>query len=88
MKETKLTIRPSESEARELRKRAKAANMSLNRFMIESALYPMPRNDHLLSELMGQLCNLELQIQRASDLQSLKHEIEKWRWDTIRLMGE
>ena len=53
MKETKITVRPTPEEYEAIRKRAEAANMSVNRYLIESALRPMPGNDRKLSALMG-----------------------------------
>ena len=42
MKESKITVRPTPEEYEAIRKRAEAANMSVNRYLIESALRPMP----------------------------------------------
>ena len=86
MKESKITIRPTAEEYREIHARAEAANMSVNRFLIESAIRPAPRNDKQLSALMGQLCRLEICVQRASELNGLKRDIYSWRQMTMRIM--
>ncbi|MGM9618286.1 MAG: plasmid mobilization protein [Oscillospiraceae bacterium] len=86
MKEPKITVRANANEYQEIRRRAEAANMSVNRYLIEAALRPMPGNDKQLSALMGQLCSLELCVQRAAELHSLKKDVNNWRQMTMRLM--
>lgn len=86
MKESKITVRPTPEEYEAIRKRAEAANMSVNRYLIESALRPAPRNDKQLSALMGQLCRLEICVQRASELNGLKRDIHSWRQKTMLIM--
>lgn len=53
MKESKFTVRATAEECEQIRKRAESANMSVNRYLIESALHSMLRNDRQLSLLMG-----------------------------------
>lgn len=86
LKEHRVTIRPTEKEYQDIRARAEAANMSVNRFLIESALRPAPRNDKQLSDLMGQLCRLDIYVLKASDLNDLKRDINCWRYETMRIM--
>ena len=84
--EIKITVRVTAAERNEIKRRAEAANKSVNRYLIDTALNSAPRNDRKLSTLMGGLCSLELMVQRASDLQSLKREIRQWRWEMLQLM--
>ena len=85
---SKITIRMSTQQHNELKKRAKAANLSVNQYVIESSLGNAPRNDKILSELMGELCKLEVCLQRASDLKTLRNEVWDWRSRTIRMIGD
>lgn len=87
MKESKITVRPTPEEYEAIRKRAEAANMSVNRYLIESALRPMPGNDRKLSLLMGQLCRLENDVQETGDLDALQKKVKDWRRATIAIMG-
>ena len=81
-----ITIRVNDDEYRELSIRAKHANTSMNRYLIESGLGASPRNDKPLSNLMGQLCRLEVCMQKAADLPSLKQEIHSWKQVTMQMM--
>lgn len=83
----RIPVRATEKEMKEIKKRAEAANKSVNRFLIDCALEAAPQNEKKLSDLMGQLCRLEVTIQSATDLGQLKHDVETWRWDTLRIMG-
>ena len=85
---TKVTVRLTSDEYTKLRRCADTANMSMNRYLIESGLGAVPRNDKILSELMGELCKLEVCLQRASDLKTLRNEVWDWRRKTIRLLGD
>lgn len=87
MSDSKVTIRLSATEHNELKKRAKAANMSVNRYMITSSLDAAPREDSRLSGLMGELCKLELCVQRANDLETLKNDVRAWRRQAILVLG-
>ena len=87
MKETKITVRPTTEEYEAIRKGAESANMSVNRYLIESALRPVPRNDRKLSILMGQLCRLENDVQETGDLDALQQKVKDWRRTTIAIMG-
>ena len=84
--EIKITVRVTAAERNEIKRRAEAANKSVNRYLIDTSLNSAPRNDRQLSTLMSGLCSLELMVQRASDLQSLKREIRQWRWEMLQLM--
>ena len=84
--EIKITVRVTAAERNEIKRRAEAANKSVNRYLIDTALNSAPRNDRQLSTLMSGLCSLELMVQRASDLQRLKREIRQWRWEMLQLM--
>lgn len=81
-----ITIRVSDDEYQELSTRAKRANTSMNRYLIESGLGATPRNDKALSDLMGQLCRLEICMQKAADLPGLKREIRNWKQVTMQMM--
>ena len=87
MKEPKITVRPTPEEYEAIRKGAESANMSVNRYLIESALRPVPRNDRKLSALMGQLCRLENDVQETGDLDALQQKVKDWRRATIAIMG-
>ena len=83
----KLSVRPTEKEGKEIKRRAEAANKSVNRYLIDSALGAVPQNEKKLSMLMQQLCTLEVTIQRATELNQLKHDVQNWRWETIQMIG-
>ena len=87
MKEPKITVRPTPEEYEAIRKGAESANMSVNRYLIESALRPVPRNDRKLSALMGQLCRLENDVQETGNLGALQKKVKDWRRATIAIMG-
>ena len=87
MKEPKITVRPTPEEYEAIRKGAESANMSVNRYLIESALRPVPRNDRKLSALMGQLCRLENDVRETGDLGTLQQEVNDWRRATIAIIG-
>lgn len=87
MKKSSIPVRVTNEEHDELKKRAIASNMSVNRYLIESGLGTAPRNDKVLSDLMGELCKLELCVQRASDLNTLKKEVHAWRRQAILVLG-
>ena len=86
MKEFKITVRPTAKEYEQIQKRAESANMSMNRYLIESALRPAPRNDQQLSLLMGQLCRLENCVRAAKTLCDLQKIVGDWRQQTMRIM--
>ena len=86
MKESKITVRPTAEECEQIRKRAESANMSVNRYLIESAVHPMPRNDRQLSLLMGQLCRLENHMRGATDFYELQKKVSDWRQQTMKIM--
>ena len=86
MKESKITVRPTAEEYEQIRKRAESANMSVNRYLIESALRPMPRNDRQLSLLMGQLCRLENHMRGSTDFYELQKKVSDWRQQTMKIM--
>lgn len=81
-----ITVRVNLEEYNALVKQAKCANLSLNRFLIESATKPAPRNDRRMTDLMGQLCRLELLMQQATSLEALRRDIHAWRFGTMQLM--
>ena len=83
----RIPVRATEKEMKEIKKRAEAANKSVNRFLIDCALEAAPQNEKKLSMIMKQLCTLEVTIQRATDLNQLKHDVQNWRWDTIQMIG-
>ena len=83
----KLTIRVTPQQNKELKKRAAAANLSVNQFVIRSALTTPPHNEKALSELMGALCSLDVLIKRCDTLEDLRSETLAWRRRTIALIG-
>lgn len=83
----KITVRANEVEYGELQKRARGANLSLNQYLIQAALNPVPRNDRQLSDLMGQLCRLENLVLQENDLAGLRRTVRTWRFDTIKMIG-
>ena len=83
----RIPVRATEKEMKEIKKRAEAANKSVNRFLIDCAVGIAPQNEKRLSMLMKQLCTLEVTIQRATDLNQLKHDVQNWRWETIQMIG-
>ena len=87
MKEPKIIVRPTPEEYEAIRKGAESANMSVNRYLIESALRPVPRNDRKLSALMGQLCRLENDVRETGDLGTLQQKVNDWRRATIAIIG-
>ena len=87
MKESKITVRPTPEEYEATRKRAEAANMSVNRYLIESALRPVPGKDRKLRLLMGQLCRLANTVQETGDLDALQQKVKDWRRATIAIIG-
>lgn len=87
MKTHAITVRVSDLEHKKLVERAKAANLSINRFMIESALQSPPPNDKKLSDLMGQLCRLDVHLRRTNDCTELKRAVYLWRSETIQMLG-
>lgn len=86
MKEPKITVRPTTEENEQIQRKAKSANMSVNRYMIESALGCVPRNDRQLSSLMGQLCTLENYVRETTNLYELQRKVNNWRHQTMKLM--
>ena len=86
MKESKITVRPTAEEYEQIRKRAISANMSVNRYLIESALHTPPRNDQQLSVLMGQLCRLENHMRGAKNFYELQKKVSDWRQQTMKIM--
>ena len=84
---SKITIRMSLEQHNELKKRAKAANLSVNQYVIESSLGSAPRNDKVLSDLMGELCRLEICIQKATDFEMFRKNVWDWRKRTIQMIG-
>lgn len=87
MKTHAITVRVSDLEHKKLVERAKAANLSINRFIIQSALQSPPPSDKKLSDLMGQLCRLDVHLRRTNDCKELKQTVCRWRNDTIRMLG-
>lgn len=83
----KITVRANEEEYRKLQQRAHNSNLSLNQYLIQSALNPVSRNNRQLSDLMGQLCRLENLVLQENDLNGLKRIVRSWRFDTIKLIG-
>lgn len=86
MKESKITVRATAEEYEQIRKRAESANMSVNRYLIESALHNVPGNDRQCSILMGQLCKLENIMRGTADFNTLQKMINRWRHETMRIM--
>lgn len=86
MERKKITVRVTEAEYNTISKRAKDSNLSINQFLVESALRPAPRNDRQLSNLMGQLCRLEVCVQKANTLETLKRDVLDWRQMTMHMM--
>lgn len=86
MKEPRITVRPTTEENQQIQRRAKSANLSVNRYMIESALHSVPRNDRQLSRLMGQLCTLENYVRGATNLYELQTKVNNWRHQTMKIM--
>ena len=84
MKESKFTVRATAEECEQIRKRAESANMSVNRYLIESALHPMPSRQ--LSLLMGQLCRLENHMRGSTDFYELQKKVSDWRQQTMKIM--
>ena len=74
-------------EHKEIKRRAAMANLSVNRFLVDSGMGIVPQNDKILSDLMGELCKLELCIQKATDLETLKNDVQLWRRRTITMLG-
>ena len=83
----KITVRANEEEYRKLQQRAHNSNLSLNQYLIQSALTPASRNNRQLSDLMGQLCRLENLVLQENNLNELKRIVRSWRFDTIKLIG-
>lgn len=88
MKEPKITVRPTVEEYEQIQSKARSANMSVNRYLIESALRSSPRNDLQLSLLMGQLCRLENHIRGTSDFHKLQEKVNDWRHQTMKIMED
>ena len=86
MKGPKITVRPTLEEYEQIQKKASAANMSVNRYLIESALCSTSRNERQLSLLMGQLCVLENHIQETDEVHELKKTVNNWRHQTMKIM--
>ena len=86
MKELKITVRATAEECEQSRQRAESASMSVNRYRIDSALHPMPRNDRQLSLLMGQLCRLENHMRGSTDFYELQKKVSDWRQQTMKIM--
>ena len=87
MEQPKVSVRMTREEHKEIKKRAERANQSVNRYLIECGLGSAPQNDKILSDLMGELCKLELCIQKATDLETLKNDVQLWRRRTITMLG-
>ena len=87
MEQPKVSVRMTVQEHKEIKKRARMANQSVNRYLIDSGLGSVPQNDKILSDLMGELCKLELCIQKATDLETLKNDVQLWRRRTITMLG-
>ena len=86
MKEPKITVRPTVEEYEQIQSKARSANMSVNRYLIESALRSSPPNDLQLSLLMRQLCRLENHIRGTSDFHKLPQKVNDWRHQTMKIM--
>ena len=87
MEQPKISVRMTAEEHREIKKRAAMANLSVNRYLVDSGMGIVPRNDKILSDLMGELCKLELCIQKATDLEALKNDVQLWRRRMITRLG-
>ena len=83
----KITIRLKEHEYREIQARADAANISMNRYLIEAALGSQRSDLRLRSDLMGQLCRLQNVLLTVSDADRLRQDVRCWRAETIRRIG-
>lgn len=86
MEQPKVSVRMTVQEHKEIKKRAEMANQSVNRYLIDSGLGSVPQNDKILSNLMGELCTLEVCIQKATDLETLKNDVQLWRRRTISML--
>ena len=87
MEQPKISVRMTMQEHKEIKRRAAMANLSVNRFLVDSGMGIVPQNDKILSDLMGELCKLELCIQKATDLETLKNDVQLWRRRTITMLG-
>lgn len=83
----KITIRMEEEEYYNIKANADAANTSLNRYLIETALGAQESDRHLRSTLAGHLCKLQNLLLTERDYESLYHAIVAWRAETVGLMG-
>lgn len=81
-----ITIRVSPEEHQVIVEKARCANLSLNRFVVEAATKSAPRTDQQLTNLMGQLCKLELLTQQATSMNALRSDIHDWRFATMQMM--
>ena len=86
MEQPKISVRMTMQEHKEIKRRAAMANLSVNRFLVDSGMGIVPQNDKILSDLMGELCKLELCIQKATDLEALKNDVQLWRRRTITML--
>jgi len=87
MEQPKISVRMTLEEHREIKKRAAMAKLSVNRYLVDSGMGIVPQNDKILSDLMGELCKLELCIQKATDLEALKNDVQLWRRRMITRLG-
>lgn len=87
MEQPKVSVRMTVEEHKEIKKRAAMANLSVNRYLVDSGMGIVPQNDKILSDLMGELCKLALCIQKATDLETLKNDVRMWRRRTITMIG-
>lgn len=86
-KTKKITIRIQEDEYYKIKANADAANTSLNRYLIETALGAQESDRHLRSTLIGHLCKLQNLLLTERDYEPLYHAIVAWRAEAVDLMG-
>ena len=83
----KITIRMEEEEYYKIKANADAANTSLNRYLIETALGAQESDRYLRSTLAGHLCKLQNLLLTERDYEPLYHAIVAWRTEAMGLIG-
>lgn len=86
-KTKKITIRIQEDEYYKIKANADAANTSLNRYLIETALGAQESDRHLRSTLAGHLCKLQNLLLTEQDYVHLHNAVVTWRAEAVDLMG-
>lgn len=87
MQQKKITIRPSEAEYEQIQDLAKRSNKSVNRCLIDAALWAEVREDRRLALMAGALCGLQNILLQSESGETLKKEVARWRTEAFRIIG-